>query len=85
MVWSPSCDSVGVQVNTPADVMAAPDGNVPSNENVKESSSDAVAVKVSSTNSFTVWSPMVFSTGATLTSRTVTVNVSESVRLPSVT
>ena len=45
MVWSPSCDSVGVHVKLPLSVMAAPDGNVPSNENIKASSSDAVVSK----------------------------------------
>ena len=67
-------------MNTPADVMAAPGGTVPSNENVKvlatlstTSVSEAVAVKVSSTSSLVPLSPMAFSTGATLTSFTVTV------------
>ena len=52
MSWDPTCNSVGVHVNTPADVMVAPDGNVPSNENVKvltrlstTSVSEAVASK----------------------------------------
>ncbi len=64
--------------------MEAPDGAPASRLNVRlftgRSGSLAVAVNESVVPSFTVWSPMTARTGAALTSATVTVIVSESLK-----
>ena len=73
MSWDPTCNSVGVHVNTPADVMVAPSGNVPSNENVKVCSGSKGELYTTSVTDGC-------STGAKVSS-TVTVNVSESCAL----
>src|SRR4030067_505119 len=80
-VYSPGpCNSVGVQVKSPPAVMAAPLG-APTRLKVRVwagmSWSEAVAVKDNSNSSLTVLLPMAASTGATLTSLTVTVMVSQ--------
>ena len=89
----PSCSSVGVQENSPADVMNAPSGTVSTSENARvlvmlptKSSSVAEAVKVSVSSSSTVLESICASDGATLTSLTVTVIVLEALPpLPSAT
>ncbi len=81
--------SVGVQVNTPPAVMAAPAGAPAPSEKVRgwagRLASVALAVNVSSAPSSTVLSPIAPSSGATFISVTVTVIVSESVAVPSLT
>lgn len=74
--------SVGVQVKTPAEVIAAPEGAPGPNVNVKVfagmSASVAVAVKVRRVCSFTVLSPTGLRVGDRFASLTVTTIVSES-------
>src|SRR5690606_21000441 len=78
-----------VQVKSPPAVMAAPAGTVPPRLKVRvcagTSESVAVAVKVSGDPLSTLFAPIGSRIGATLTSFTVTVIVSESVSAPSET
>ena len=60
----------------------APASKLNASELAGRSASVAVAVNDNSVNSSTVWSPIALSTGATLTSFTVTVIVSESSSAP---
>ena len=79
------CKAVGVKLKSPPAVILAPVGS-PNKLNTRvwtgKSESVAVAVKFNVSNSTTDWLPILAKTGAVLTSFTVTVILSLSVKFP---
>ena len=78
------CASVGVQLNTPvvASIVAPKASAAASKVNVDAcpaSTSVAVAVKLSAASSFTIWLPMVPSTGTSFTAAIVSATVAVAV------
>ena len=86
-MYVPSWDSVGVHVNMPVlALIEAPVGRLVAlyeSVSVGMSASVAVMFNASLESSCMVWFDIVFSTGGELASRTVTVNIWESIDMPS--